>query len=71
METILIKLTIDRDSLNNYLGNTPNVSLKDGISEVFLGLFTGDYGYCERCGSASFEPSEVCGSINFPDVEES
>jgi hypothetical protein len=56
MEKVTIEFTVDRDSLNMYLGNTPNVTLEKAMLEFLECLHTNvlysDYGrnYTEETG---------------------
>jgi hypothetical protein len=34
LQTITLTITVDLDELNNALGNTPNVTLKDAMMEM-------------------------------------
>jgi hypothetical protein len=61
MEKVTFEFEIDRQSLNNYLGNTPNVSLEDALSEFLECLFWVPY-HCENCGRGGQEDTGVKGS---------
>ena len=64
---IMVKFEIDLPSLNEYLGNTPTVTLSAAMSEYLTGMFGRDYSYCERCGSADSKATGIIG--NFSIVE--
>lgn len=64
-ESVVVRLTMDRASLNEYLGNTPNVSLESGVSEVLTGLFSILPSYCDRCGSGTSEVTGINGEFEF------
>lgn len=61
LETVTVAITVDRNSLNQFLGNTSNVTAEAAISEFLETLFTETYGYCDRCGSGSTEQTNVKG----------
>jgi hypothetical protein len=54
MEKVTIEFTVDRDSLNRYLGNTPNVTLEKAMLE-FLGCLHTDVIYPDSHGSYTEE----------------
>jgi len=63
MESVLVKLTIDRETLNNYLGNTPNVTIENGVSELLDSIFSEISYYCDRCGTSNCEKTEIIGQF--------
>lgn len=63
MEEITIKFNVDRTSLNEYLGNTSNVTLEKGMAEFLDQLFSQVHSYCDRCGSGVTENTNVNGTF--------
>lgn len=62
LETVTVRLEIDRASLNNYLGNTPNVTIEAAVSELLNNLLSDAFPYyCDRCGTAHLEATGIKG----------
>lgn len=60
MEKVTFEFEIDRQTLNTYLGNTPNVTLEAAMSEFLNCLFQEEY-YCGDCGLGVDKPTGVVG----------
>ena len=60
---ITVAFEIDLSSLNEHLGNTPNVSIAAATKELLDGLFSRKTYYCERCGSAGSEETGLIGNF--------
>lgn len=63
METVVIKFNVDRNSLNKYLGNTSNVSIEQGMTELCEMLFSYVYASCDRCGHGATEETHIKGDF--------
>lgn len=63
MEEFTVTIRVDRQALNNYLWNTPNVTAKDALQEVLESLVA--YGTTTgcNCGCGCWEPDPL--PINF------
>ncbi len=65
LETVTIRLHVERQSLNSHLGNTANATLRAGITEVLEQLFGTMESYCDSCGRAVSEVTNVRGHFEF------
>lgn len=62
-DLVTVNFSIDRASLNTYLGNTANATTESGLSEFLAGLFDSMHSYCDRCGSGTSEQTGVRGTF--------
>lgn len=63
MDEITIKFSVNLKTLNNYLGNTSNVTVERAMTELLNSMFTEQDFYCERCGTAHKEETNIKGSF--------